>query len=439
MAFKQRDLRDTYSSDPPLAALVGGKLARRDRLLAAHANPDRLLGNGRRVVARVGMHGSVDMSVGSADPASGATQIYPTRVAVRSVLRAKWAPTPGHFPVLSALVLPSGMTQKFNGGSATWVADVPYGLISVSVDFVAAASDTVTVSKVLPVSGEQWAGEKQTAGAAWAALTRVEIPMIAPDDIKSAGPLHDWSEITTATATISLVGGVRLVDAVISERPFAYVRDVASDTLFSSTMVTDASGQIVKTFPVEYPIEERGAADPTYGSNLLADVVNRQQTALGPVLASASLYDEATQPVTATDAAGVSTSSTTFVDMLHSSVSTWAAGNPGWSLASGGSSQQFKTSNALRETRDKNAAVPVRIWVWCSCSSGSGTLRFMSEDYSVAELEVASATEAWRRCSGYLRCGLGPEDPSVLVMLGKTASGTDTLRVRHICIEYTDL
>ena len=204
-------------------------------------------------------------------------------------------------------------------------------------------------------------------------------------------------------------------------------------------MVTDASGQIVKTFPVEYPIEERGAADPTYGSNLLADVVNRQQTALGPVLASASLYDEATQPVTATDAAGVSTSSTTFVDMLHSSVSTWAAGNPGWSLASGGSSQQFKTSNALRETRDKNAAVPVRIWVWCSCSSGSGTLRFMSEDYSVAELEVASATEAWRRCSGYLRCGLGPEDPSMLVMLGKTASGTDTLRVRHICIEYTDL
>ena len=63
----------------------------------------------------------------------------------------------------------------------------------------------------------------------------------------------------------------------------------------------------------------------------------------------------------------------------------------------------------------------------------------MSEDYAVAELEVASATEAWRRCSGYLRCGLGPEDPSVLVMLGKTASGGDTLRVRHILIEYTDL
>lgn len=50
--------------------------------------------------------------------------------------------------------------------------------------------------------------------------------MIAPDNINKAGVLHDWSEITTATATISLVGGVRLVDAVIQERPFAYVRDV---------------------------------------------------------------------------------------------------------------------------------------------------------------------------------------------------------------------
>lgn len=438
MAYKERDLRDTYTSDPPLAELVGGKLARRDRVMSAHANPDRLLGNGRRVVARVGMHGSAEMMVGSGDPASGATQIYPTRVAVRTMLRAKWTPTPGHFPVLSALVVPSGMTQK-NSGSGTWIADVPYGLISVNVVFVAAASGSVTWSKVLPVSGEQWAGEKQTAGAAWAALTRVEIPMIAPDNINKAGPLHDWSEITTATATVSVVGGARIVDAVIQERPYAYVRDVASDTLFSSTLVTDGSGQIVKTYPVEFPIDARNAADPTYGSDLLADVVHRQQNALGPILASASLYDEATQPVTATDAAGVSTSSTTFVDMLHSSVSTWAAGNPGWSLASGGSSQQFKT-NGLRETRDKNAAVPVRIWVWCSCSGGTGTLRFMSEDYAVAELEVASATEAWRRCSGYLRCGLGPEDPSVLVMLGKTASGGgDTLRVRHILIEYTDL
>lgn len=437
--YKERDLRDTYTGDPPLEALLGRKLAKRDRVMSAFANPDRLLGNGRRVVARVGLHGSAEMMVGSADPASGATQIYPTRVAVRTVLRAKWTPTPGHFPVLSALVLPSGMTQKFSLGSLTWGPDIPYGLISIRVDFDAVASETVTWSKVLPVSGEQWAGEKQDPGAGWAALTRFESPMIAPDGIGKAGTLHDWSEITTATATISVLGGVRLVDAVIQERPWAYVRDVASDTLYSTPLVTDGSGAIVKTYPVEYPIDERGPSDPTYGSKLLADVVHRQQTALGPVLASASLYDEASQGVASTDAEGVSTSSTTFVDLLHTSVTGWDDRTPGWSLSSGGNAQQFKTSNGLRETRDKNACVPVRIWVWCSVSGGTGTLRFQSENYSVAELKITSATEAWRSCTGHLRCGLGPEDPSVLVMLGKTASGGDTLRVRHIVAEFTDL
>ena len=408
--------------------------------MSAHANPDRLLGNGRRVVARVGLHGSAEMMVGSADPASGATQIYPTRVAVRTVLRAKWTPTPGHFPVLSALVVPSGMTQKYNGGSSTWIADVPYGLISVNVVFVAVGSESVTWSKVLPVSGEQWAGEKQDPGAAWAALTRIEIPLIAPDGINKAGPLHDWSEITTATATISYVGGCRVVDAVLMERPYAYVRDVATDTIISTPLVTDASGQVVKTYPVPYPVDERSATDPTYGSKMLADVVHRQQTSFGPVLASASFYDEATQGVASTEADGVSTSSTTFVDLLHSSITAWDGREPGWSLSSGGNAQQFKSSNGLRETRDKGACVPVRVWAWCSrTGSGTATLRFQSENYSIAELSVASSTEAWHSCTGHLRCGLGAEDPSLLVVLGKVASGADTLHVRHILVEYIDL
>lgn len=433
--YKERDLRDTWSGEPPLQPLLGGKLAKRDRVLSAFANPDRLLGNGRRLIGRVGMHGSATMGVGSADPSSGFTQIYPTRVAVRTMLRARWTPTPGHFPMLSALVLPSGMTQK--GPAGTWIADVPYGLISVRVTFDAVASETVTWSKVLPVSGEQWAGEKQAPGAAWASLTRLEIPLVAPDNIKKAGPMHDWSEITLATASISVVGGARIVDAVIQERPWAYVRDVANDIHYSSTLVTNQSGQIVKTYPVEYPVDERGPSDPTYGSNNLADVVHRQQNLLGPVLASWSSWDETTQGVASTDADSVSTSSTTFVDMVHSSLTSWAAGNPGWSLSSGGNAQQFKSSNALRETRDKNACVPVRIWVWCHrTGSGTATLRFQSADYSIAELHVSSSTEAFRSCTGHLRCGL---DSSVLTMFGKTASGADTLHVRHFLVEYIDL
>lgn len=435
--YKERDLRDTWSGEPPLEPLLGGKLAKRDRVMSAFANPDRLLGNGFRVIGRVGLHGSTEMMVGSADPSSGFTQIYPTRTAVRTMLRARWTPTPGHFPMLSALVLNSGMTQK--GPAGTWIADVPYGLISIRVTFDAVASETVTWSKVLPVSGEQWAGEKQTPGSAWGSLTRIEIPLVAPDNIKKAGPMHDWSEITLATASISVVGGARIVDAVIQERPWAYVRDVSSDIHYSSTLVTDQSGAIVPTYPIEYPVDERGPSDPTYGSNNLADVVHRQQNLLGPVLASASMWDEASQSVTSTDADPVSTTSTTFVDMLHTGITSYDSRAPGWSLSSGGNAQQFKSSNALREMRDKNGCCGVRIWVWCHrTGTGTATLRFQSENYSVAELSFASSTEAWRSCTGHLRCGLGAEDPSVLTMFGKASAG-DTLHVRHFLIEYIDL
>jgi len=438
VSYKQRDLRNTGTTAPPLAPLTGGKIAKRDRVLSAFANCDRLLGNTRRTIGRVGLHSSEKFQVGSVSPASGGTQVYPTATAERVALRVKYQPTPGCFPMFSALVNPSGMSQVFN--TPTWQADIVFGQIKVTVSFVGAGLETVSWLLPLPVSGEVWGGEKQEAGAAWASLTRVQIPLLAPAGIKAAAVLHGWSECTSADIEVAYIGGCRVVDAVITEVPLGYCRELLSDTVYSSTVVTDASGKIVQDYPTEYPVDERNGVNPTFGSDNLANVFDRQHYRLGPILAQWSAWTEASQGVAATEAAPVTATSMSYADLLNSTITDWSATNPGWSLSSGGTAQQFRSSNAKRETRNKNACIPVRVWLWCwRTGTTDATIRLISEHYSVAELTVGSATPGWRSVTGFLRCGLGAEDASVLTLLGKVGNAADTLSVAYMIAEAIDL
>jgi hypothetical protein len=439
MTIKIRDLRDVATTGAPLAPLRGGALAKRDRVLAVHGEADRLLGNGRRVVCRVGLHGAENFQVGNADPDSDLTQVYPDHDTPRVAARAKWKLTPGTFPMLSALVVPSGMTQRFSlADPIGWVADEPHGRLQVLVSFN--GIDDVTRTLDLPISLNTWGAESTAEGAAWAALRRVEIPLVYPEQAHElAADVAAWSEGVECELELRYIGGCRVVDAVVQERPWRYGRDVGTDDApFASTLVVDAAGDTVGAYPAEYPVEERNADDPTYGMIHLLGVAHRQHTELGPVLAAWPAWDETTQPVTATDAATVSTSSTSFVRLLDAGAA-YDAAAPGWSVSSGGQAQQWRSSNAARVLRDKDACVPVRVWAYCHrTGSGTATVRFQSADYSVADVAFASSTPAWRSGVGHLRCGLGPEDASVLQVLGRVTVGTAALHVRHVLVEYLD-
>jgi hypothetical protein len=437
MTIRIRDLRNVNSSTPPLEALLGGKLAKADRIRSVHAQADSLLGNDRNVVARVGLQGSSAFQVTSVNPAS-VTQVYPLRTVYRTVARVPaFALLPGHFLRLSALCSPSGMTNKI---VSDWVADGAMGEIAAVVTWTGPASDSTTHTVSIPASNETYAGEDTAAGSSWASLRRVEIPIMFPDSVgTSTADLRLWSEGVTAEIEIKYKGGVRVIDLVVQQVPLGYARDVGTDatSTYTSALTTNGQGQLAPNYASSHPIEERSATDPTYGSALLADIVHRQQTALGPVLAQWTAWDEATVAVTATDIPSVTTTSLTYVDMLRTSITAWASTNPGWSLSSGSMAQQFKSSNAKREMRGSNACVPVKVWVYGSRTAGTATLRFVSENYAVAEVTIISATPGWRSATGHLRCGAHPEDPSVLQVLGKTTSGT--LSLSNILVEYLDL
>lgn len=439
MTTKYRDIRHAFTTSPPLETLTGGRLARADRVRSVHAQVDCLLGNDRGVVGRVGLHGATAFQVPSVNPAS-VSQVYPLRSVYRTVARVPaFSLLPGHFLRLSALVEPSGMTGKI-GGAGTWIADSAYGELAAIVTWGGPAADTTTHKVVLVASGETWAAEDAAAGASWAGLRRVEVPLMFPDSVTtSVGSARTWSEGTTAQIEIKFRGGVRCVDLVVQQIPFAYARNVTSDSPISSALITDGAGALVPNYPVAYPVEERSATDPTFGSALLADLADRQHT-LGPVLAHWGAWDESAA-VSATDLPSITTTSSTFVDMLRTSVTAWAATNPGWSLSAGSTAQQFKTSNAKRELRGLNGCLPVRVWAYCArVGTGSAVLRFQSADHAVAELEVTSSTPAWQSVTGYLRCGAHPQDPSVLQVLGRATSGAGSnLSLSSLLVEHTDL
>lgn len=441
--MKTRDLRDAFTTAPPLLALAQGSDAHADRVLATHAQADSVLGDGRRVLARVGLHAASAFQTPSTDPASP-DQTHPLSTAVRTVARTPPVRlTPGHYLRFSALIDPSGMTQKYVAEPGSWVPDHAAGLISVSVRWVGPAAQTIVTSIDLPVSELEWAKEQTSDGGGWSKMSRVELPLLCPnggaDDVDV---LRAWCDgAITAEVAVAYRGGVRVIDAVVQEVPFGYARDLALDTVFAAVLATNDAGQTLPSYLPDFPLEASSDGDPTLGSLLLADVTARHQHALGPVLMHWTAFDEGSTPVTALDVPTVSTDSFDFVDLVHQAITEWRPNSPGWSVSSGGHAQQFITSNGLRELRDLDACAPVRCWAYCYVTGGAtAQLRFQTAAYSVASLTFASATPAWRSCTGHLRTGLGPEDPSVLALLGRIVSGAGAeLHVSQLLIEYADL
>lgn len=438
--LKFRKFDKAVTTTPPLQGLVGGALAKADRLQSVHTQADCLLNNDANVVCRVGLSSAAATAfqVVSEDPDSP-SQIYPLKSVSRVVHRTPpVALLPGHFLRVSCLVVPSGPSQVAVIG-AGWETDTVEGRINIAVDFVGTpGTDSRAYTFQLPSSPEEWGAEDTSPAAGWVGLRRVERDLMTPGGVTTdKETLRLWSEGVTAEITIKFLGGVRAVDVCVQQVPYQYARRLETDYTFTSTLTTDGGGAPILTYPSPFPVEERGALNPVFGMKLLERVTDRQQHALGPVLMSWGAWDE-TSDVTDTEVPSLTTSSTTFVDMPHSGVSSWAATNPGWSLSS--APHQAKSSNGLRETRGQNGSVPVTLWARCSRTGVlDATLRFQTEHYSLCDIVVTSSTDGWVSANAYLRAGAHPQDPSTLQVFGKVGVDTSTLRLSGLFIQYTDL
>lgn len=426
------------TATPPIGPLTGGRQAKRDRVLSSMAEADRVLANGARVVGRVGLHGSENFQVVNVDPSVTATQTYPKWDDYRAALRLKWNLAPGCVVNVSAMAVPSGAVQKQVVSIWDEADEGPGGEIVAECRFINGANDETETRTIVPlVSLKEFYSLGSDPGEAWDRIRRYSTGSILPGDLMDATNLRKWADGTEVEVVIYYRGSPRVVDLVVQEVPYRYVQDADLDAPTIAPLTVGGGYGPPATYPLEYPVEERSAADPTFGTLALADAVHRQQRELGPILANWTAWDEATQDVDEVEAEPVTSSTASFTEVLETSLTAYNEDGPGHSLASGGNARQWNTAGPRLELRDDDAVIPVRIRVYASVSGGgSSTVRFTSKSYSIAEMTISGGSAAWHEATGHLRCGLGPEDPSVMQVLAKRSGGGVTLNLYHFIMEY---
>jgi len=437
--YRKRDLTGPIvPSGPPLAALTGGQIGRADRVASIFAEQDRILPHGRRIVAQVGLNGADAFAVLSTDPTDTMGQVYPDADAVRVAYRAKFDLTPGHMLRAVAVVSPSGNTQEVDG-EGTWVGAGSGGRIVIETTFTnSGGSDIVTTLLETPSSPNEYGGESTGASAMWAEAQRLRSKLIKPD-MPDPATAASWSDEVTVDLSVGFQGGVRPICVVVYEEPYQYLRSTA-DTDWASSIYTNGTGLPLPAYPTKWPVDQTNlGGEPSNGSEYLLATATRQTTALGPMLVTASAWNEAAQAVTSAETDEITTTSTSRVDLWRVSTTAWSDTIAAWSVSSGGNAAQWNTSGPKLELRDKARVIPVRIRIYCKKSgAGSGVLRVQTAAYSLVDVSVTSTSWGWIETTAHLRCGFGAEDETTLIVLGNVTAGSTTLHVRYLQIECVD-
>ena len=431
--YRRRTLADAQTSIP-LDPLRGGLLMRRSRASSVHATGDRVLSHGRRVLLQVGLHGADEWHV--SDNAVGGVLAHPHPDTERVVARLPGITlTPGCFPRLIVAACPSGMTAT--AGPVT--AQGAKGVVRLACSFDNGIdSPTTTTSIAIPGSTEANAAQPSGPAGAWSRLHRRRSPLITPANLASPANLAAWSEAVTCSMTLSYVGGPRAVDVTVVEEPFAYARDVSAGG-WLIPLHANQQGANLGQLPGPWPVVERSASDAGAGAEVLVDAARRLSQEIGPVLWSATTWDEGAGDFSSTEAPARSAVGTAWTELLSDSTAAYNTDTAGWSLSAGANARRVQESEPTVVLRDKTNAVPVRCYVYGRMSTAGPTarVRFESGAESIAEVAVPAGTSwAWRDAPGTLRCGLGAQDPTVGQVRATTSDAAASFEWRYLLVTF---
>lgn len=434
MPYRKRNLVD-LPTGTPLEPLRGLTLAKRSRTTAVLAQGDRVLSPGRRILLRAGLAGSAGWHV--VDFPIGPLQQRPNATDYRVVARAPAVRlTPGHFPRMWLIADPSGQTEDDVGAGPFYTGVRGYVRITATFDN---GLDTVVVSQEIkvPPSLEDDGVQPQSAGGAWTHLHRRWATLLQPADLQSIADLAAWSDGVTCSLELAYRGSPRVVDCVVFEEPVAVARDIATG---DAMIPLHANGQGGAAGPVfgKVPLIRRSASDTGGGAEALADAARRLATETGPIVWTASTWEEAAQPRADLEAVARDITSTTWQEVL-SGASAYSAAGPGWSPSAASGGARVEDSEATVVLRDADRVCKVRVWVYAKTSSfaGSGSFRVQAAPYNAIDVAVTGSSWGWFSADGFLRTGIGATDPQVAAVFGKAAVGS-VLSWRYMAIEALD-
>lgn len=437
--YRKRLIIDSQTTTP-LDPLRGGAIMRRDRASAVHATGDRVLRHGRRILLRAGLHGSGGWRIADTEPGQ-MSLTYPDSSTERVVMRMPALNlTPGHFVRVVLIANPSGMTEA--------IGSVPTGAVGkVKVTAVYNNGADTSVSRTIDIvpSAEQYAAQPSGAGAAWTATYRYRSPLLLPADLSLIANLASWTDGVTVTLTLAYIGSPRVIDVVVYEEPYRLAYDLAAGDWIAPAHA-NGHGLNLGQLGGPVPVIKKSASDPGGGTEIILDAAARQCQELGPILLSATTWNEVRQDFDETEAEYQEVTGTSYTEI----VALWSSGaydsdKAGWSLSSGANARRVQESEAVNVMRDADNVVPVRCWIYGAMSTAAGsptaTVRFESSGEAIAEVAVAAGTSyAWHSATGHLRCGLGAQDPTVLQVRAKCSAGGGVgFRWRYIVVAFADL
>lgn len=434
-----------------MGKLAPGEPARAGPLHGLMRSQDDIPAVSRRVLARQSLEGSDHFRV--SDGGAMDQSNYPEHDVQRLVYEGQFQLAPGCFPAVSVVYVPSGgvWIVSSEGQSAQ-------GLIIIETDWVnfgggeGGGTDT-TIAKIpllgSPIGDFGEEPDKTIRGALFNAFIETNLRLMIPDsNFADVTELAGWCDGTQVTVRIYHLGGVRNVDTILYEVPVDYAR-LHSRTTWPAHVYSASDSNPPPQYPSLFPIEERDntsvVTERRFGTRQVMDVGDRQGDQLGPTLIRWTAYNEALQDdidLNADDFDPMSTASTSYINLINLSdgLTTYEDTEPGWSFGCYGRDFPQGCEPALR---DKDGSIPVFIFVRAHSQAGASNddarVRIQASEDSYVEIAIPGlapgADPVWYSTQAHMRCGINPEDDSVVQAFFK-ADAAAQLDVYNISIYW---
>lgn len=438
-AYKTKILAGLDPATPAPGGLAPYTRARWAPLRALFAAQDTIPATSRRTLAEVGLSGAAAWAQPTGlDPDGGPfdAQNYPDG-SWRTIATSLANLTPGCELRADVLACPSGLVVKEVAGD--WVSDGAWAELRVRVTWTNGGNTSGPHDWVTTIPGSSagdWGGDEEDAdGANWSRLIERQILEIRPQGYDTDPAVQAaYSEWSTVEIAIAVRGGMRLVHAQVYEHPLVHTTAHDRSGLTSVHAVPPGAVPLVSR-PVAKAPDGATYEEHRFGTRRMAQVAERQSERLGPRILSWSSYSEATHdPLTETEAAPVTVTSTSYVDLLDPTSTSYDAAGPGFAVA--GAHAQLHRLAGPYIAGGRFGVVPVRVSVDASCTSTGGRVRVQCGSGYV-EVAVTGA-RGWYTATGHLQSQVFPDDADAppMVLRGSSSSGAQTLSVWNVSIDF---
>lgn len=375
---------------------------------AVGAAQDKVCGGSRRVLGTWGLSGGTGFHTPDTGVQAVGVQTHPDRDTWRSggsIFCNRL--TPGCFARARIYFCPSG-SSAYEDPPGTWNPGGPHGAVRLSHDWDSGTSGNGphTIDIVLEASELADAAIPTDTAQLWHQLRYVETGPLRPNVVDTEALAVEWIEDVELELEIFLQGCTRIVQVVVFEEPLrsSYEHDDDGPHAINGQNTYEVPQSLV---PVIEAIDGATYDENRFGTYRMIHTAERQQRAVGPVLFSLVAWSEGTQDDTI-DVTPLSTSSTSFVDAIDGTSTTYDRNRYGW-ICAASYAQVHKLSDAglvfpggAADVLPTRAVVPGMVVIEARLTGGAttGTVRIQSGTYEWIDIEVTSGSWSILEASG---------------------------------------